>query len=619
MPPNISTRSEDETTEERWQHEDQVAYKVPIKAGSVLRIWLDNKNKWNAERADADKIYPVLSDIDPIWTDTGAWDKIPETLDISKAFWDEHRQAVQEHEAAREKKTDDGSVSIISVISTTNRGLADKTSDALDALVSANNPPRLFTRGGELVRVAYDEHEHMYYLHRVTESALVGEMARSAMYTKIQKDKTVEIDPPLRIAKDILSLPSLPFLPIGGLVETPVVRPDGSIFCQEGYDASTRLYLTHNFDLVIPEEPTKDDAKVAVAYVIDEVLHDFPFVDNASKANTVGAMLTPMLRPAISGNIPMVLFDKPMPGTGASLLVDLIAMISTGKTAAVTTAPTSEDEWRKRITSLLWGGSTLILIDNVTGTLRSNSLSSVLTASRWEDRLLGQTEIIRMENNATIMTTGNNLALEGDLARRSYWVRQDAEMVRPWERADWHHEDIRSWVSDHRTEILSALLTVVRVWYTTGCPTSDTRKIGSFEPWCETIGGILAYAGVDGFLGNLDDMYDRMDEDTIAWDEFLGCLLEHFPDGFITRNLVDAIEAGGILSDIAPEEIGEAVSKRGSATRKVGRVLKKHEGRQYPHGYKIASTTDKHSKVNMWLVEEKESTEKQPNLRGFEN
>jgi hypothetical protein len=376
---------------------------------------------------------------------------------------------------------DEESAKINPPVLTSNRQLPDITDDALEALISANKTPKLFTRGGELVRISFDEHECTHNLCRVTESALIGEMARSAMYIKNTKSGVVDIAPPLIVAKDILSLPSLQFPPVAGLVETPVVRPDGSIFGREGYDPSTRLFLTQGFYLKILEDPTKKDAETAAAYVMDEVLHDFPFVDSASRANVMGAMLTVLMRPAITGNVPMALFDKPTHGTGASLLVDLIAMISTGKTAAVTTAPTSENEWRKRITSMLWGGSTLILVDNVTGTMRSDSLSALLTASMWEDRMLGRSEMIRMKNNTTIMVTGNNLALEGDLARRSYWIRQDRRMTRPWEYNNFRHEEIAIWVSKHRTEILSALCTMIRAWYAAGCPSSDTKRLAGLR------------------------------------------------------------------------------------------------------------------------------------------
>lgn len=502
---------------------------------------------------------------------------------------------------------EDGQIGIKPVISIQGRQLLDITNEVLDALVAANNPPRLFKRGGELVRVAQDEQDETYRLKRVTENMLVGEMTRSADFTR-QKNKGTEqgVSPPRDVAKNIPTQATLQFPTIVGLVETPVVRPDGSVFDEVGYDTVTNLYLTQKFDLAIPENPTQNDAKIAVRYVIDEVLHDFMFVDDASIANTLGTMLTILMRPAIDGYAPLVLFDKPQPGTGASLLVDLIAMISTGKSAGVATAPKTEDEMRKRITSLLMDGYAVALIDNVSDTLRSASLSAVLTAKEWTDRILGRSEMITVPNNATWMVTGNNLALSDELTRRSYLIRQDVGAARPWlrkQRGEWKHDNIDKWVADHRTEILSALLTMVRAWFVAGCLTSNTRSIGSFEEWCEKIGGVLTYAGIDDFLGNMDDMYERMDEDAADWNGFLLYLQGSFPKGFSTKHLVDDIEAGGKVVDIAPTQIVEVIAKRSAVTRRVGKILKKQVDVRYPNGLVLTAEKDSHAHVMVWLVE----------------
>jgi hypothetical protein len=51
---------------------------------------------------------------------------------------------------------------------------------------------------------------------------------------------------------------------------------------------------------------------------------------NANKANALAAFLTTIVRPMISGCVPLALIDKPAPGTGASKLLDLISIVATG-------------------------------------------------------------------------------------------------------------------------------------------------------------------------------------------------------------------------------------------------------------------------------------------------
>jgi len=524
----------------------------------------------------------------------------------------------------REQLDDVVHIRTTSPIMITHRHLPDICQEAASALVEANVPPRIFTRGGGLVRIDNDENNEEHYLRQMTVDMVVGDMGRSAPYVRMNKKGIVNPTwPPHNVAKDLIANPSPQFRPITGMIGTPVVRPDGSIFSTYGYDPITGRYLTQAFDLSVPTHPTQHDAEIGVAYVLDEVLCDFPFVDGASRANALATMLTVLLRPAINGKVPMALFDKPAAGTGASLIVDLIASITTGKKAAPNTAPNTEDEWRKKITSLLYGGTSLVLIDNITGLLKSASLSSVITSSYWEDRVLGSSRMIRMPNNAMFVGTGNNLLVEGDLARRSYWIRQDAKVVHPDQRSGWHHENIEMWVEEHRTEILSALLTPVRAWYEAGCPLAKVRTVGSFEPWAETVGSILAYAGVDDFLGNISEMHLKMDDESATWGAFLAAL-HRSPatcNGFTSRDIIDHMGAGGVIANSAPEEIADAAgSRRGGAAQRIGLKLKKQEDRQYEDGLRLTSVVDGHTKIRQWLVvgeKDADSGEKDADSRGY--
>jgi hypothetical protein len=58
-------------------------------------------------------------------------------------------------------------------------------------------------------------------------------------------------------------------------------------------------------------------------------------------------------------------------------------------------------------------------------------------------------------------------------------------------------------VTDHRGDLIAALLVLARYWFLNGRPKpKKVRSLGSFETWCNVVGGILELAGVEGFLGN---------------------------------------------------------------------------------------------------------------------
>ncbi|MDP9382592.1 MAG: hypothetical protein M3Q29_21125, partial [Chloroflexota bacterium] len=235
----------------------------------------------------------------------------------------------------------------------------------------------------------------------------------------------------------------------------------------------------------IPETPTDEDVRAALR-LIHEALWDFPFVSPADLANCLGLLLSPVVRPAIEGPVPLAMITKPKAGTGASLIVELVAMISTGRRAEMMSAPGTDEEMRKQITSmLLAGGGQVAAVDNVEGTFYWPSLARALTASTWRDRILGLSKIVSLPQRAVWIINGNNINPGGDLPRRCYQMRLDSRMAQPWLRpnSEFRHPQLLPWVAAHRGELLAALLTLARAWYAAGRPEADTPVIGSYEEW----------------------------------------------------------------------------------------------------------------------------------------
>lgn len=212
-------------------------------------------------------------------------------------------------------------------------------------------------------------------------------MTRTTNFIKIKKSEKgettiVAMPPPLDVVRDILSLGQWSLPPLQGIIQAPVIREDGTILIEPGYDAATKLYYMPTPELKIPEipdTPTHEDALKAMALLM-EVICDFPFDSDASKANAVAVMITPILRPLIVGKVPMALFDKPQSGTGASLLAEVVDTIATGRSSAI--SPLKDDEaWRKEIASILLRGQRTVIIDNVERRLYAASLGSPLKSA----------------------------------------------------------------------------------------------------------------------------------------------------------------------------------------------------------------------------------------------
>jgi hypothetical protein len=349
--------------------------------------------------------------------------------------------------------------------------------------------------------------------------------------------------------------------------------------------------------------PTLDAAKDAVSRIRD-VFSDFPFVggmQGASFPNLLGLLLTPVCRMLIDGPTPLALIDAPKAGTGKGLLTDLVAIISTGNDrASMTIAPTNEEEWEKKITSLLSTGPALIIFDNVRSRLDSAALAAALTMTEWSGRLLGVSKIVKLPQFATWIANGNNINLAGDIARRCYRIRLDCQTARPYARTGFKIENLREHVRIHRGELLAALLTIVSAWFASGRPKTTVPKMGSFEAWSELIGSVVAFAGVDKFLSNLREVHD-VDVEEIQWTAFLERSYEVTKGlPFTSKDLAAKIGADETLRNLLPDEI---VNKEGDRTRLLGNAFR--DRRDTPFGDRnvtISKATGRDQGLDLWVI-----------------
>lgn len=465
------------------------------------------------------------------------------------------------------------------IIQANNRLLDQITEESLKVLYDSNDPPSIFVRSGEVVRLRADEHDRPI-IETMNDAMLRGVLAGVTDFVKYSKG-TKYISPPLDVVKNILSMGTWKFPPLEGIVEAPILRADGSVFNQQGYDKATSTYYIPAPNLKVPaisKEPTRKEIKEALN-LMEEIFEDYPFTDDISKANTYALLLTPLIRPIFDGLVPMAVIDAPDKGTGKSMLADIIALIAIGRTASLMTAPNEEAEWRKKITSTLLEGAKTILIDNVTRPVHSDSLATVLTSSFWEDRVLGQNKNVRIRHKATWIITGNNIKISGDLPRRCYWIRIDAKTTQPWKRTGFKHENLPKWVSEKRGEILAALLTIVSAWFIAGSPKAEVKALGSYDEWAKIVGGILKFAGISGFLENIDAFYERTDDESLQWEDFLMALRRHYKKhSFTAKSLTARLKEDETLRSYLPDSLSEAFDNpKKSFERVFGKSLAQKE------------------------------------------
>ena len=410
-----------------------------------------------------------------------------------------------------------------------NGDLAKLSDECWSVLYGANDPPWLFRFSMRMTWIDTND-EAQPKPQFVTEDRLKFILARQIDWRKEGKEALIPAHPPGSVIKDILATPNTRLPVLGGIVATPVFGPEGKLIATPGYHALARLmYAPHKAFVLppIPAKPTAADTKAARELLLDDLLGDFPFTGDAERAHALALLLLPFMRPMIDGPTPVHLIEKPSAGTGGTLMVEAIAHITTGAGANLMSGEGDEDEWRKRLTSALRVLPTLFIIDNLKDKLDSAAFAAAVTATSWEDRILGKSEMVSLPVRCVWVVTGNNPAISHEIARRSIRIRLDSRADEPWLRRTFRHANLIAWVKENRSRLVAACLTLGQAWVAAGRPLSS-QSIGSFENWAQIIGGVLEVAGVPGFLGNLHDLYEASDAEGTLWRGFVTAWWERF-------------------------------------------------------------------------------------------
>lgn len=286
-----------------------------------------------------------------------------------------------------------------------------------------------------------------------------------------------------------------------GVIESPSMRPDGTVLDKPGYDAQTRyLYAPRTAFLPVPEKPTQADATKALLKLCD-VFCDFPFESESARMVPVAAMLTLIARPAILGAVPAFVFDAPTPGTGKSLCADAVCTVATGRHAPRATFPPDAVELEKVLASYAMQSAAVIGFDNMESGFGGAPLDKLLTAQDTVDfRVLGKTESLTMRVRSVVLASGNNIVVLRDCVRRALIARMCSSLERPEDRTGFKHYPLLPWVLEHRPRLVAAALTVLRAYVVAGRP-HQLEPLGSFEAWSLLVANAIHFASGVSILG----------------------------------------------------------------------------------------------------------------------
>lgn len=442
--------------------------------------------------------------------------------------------------------------------------------------------PTVYHKGGELVSITRDGQGR--FSLRPLKTSLVRYML-SKVARWVNEDKMIH--PPTSVARCLLDKSGWQSIrPLRTLATFPPMSPNGSLNTTEGYHEDTYVFFTGEVTCKMKEHPTREDAKKAVATLLD-IVCDFPFAEEGHKSAWLAGLLSPLSRFAHDGNMPMVVIQANGPRVGKTSLARIVSYILTGDETPVVTHTKNEDETRKRILSYLRMGRSMVLVDNVVGEFGGASINAMATSRQWEDRVLGSSKVMQVQNDTTWFITGNNIQLAPDTAERCLNIRLLSTEEKPHLRTGFKYTNLWDEVKARRSELLAAALTILKAYILAGKPEVEMAKWGSFEQWSTLVRGALVWSGMPDPAITRAELEQDSDVGRIQANGFIegwSQLQEEVgaEDGLTTREACDHL-SNGVAAPILRHALEEIVGGNGKLpnAHTIGRHLREIRDRNF--------------------------------------
>ena len=298
--------------------------------------------------------------------------------------------------------------------------------------------------------------------------------------TKHGESVTKPTHPPDWLLKNLIKFAvKSPLRPLRGIVDAPILRPDGSLHTEAGYDPVTGYFYAPAGPVPpLPDRPAHADASRAAADLF-EVVHQFPFASDADKAVWLAGLLTVLARPAIMGPTPGFAFLGNRAGVGKGRLIDIIGIIATDRTVPCTSYPETKEEAIKCKVAFALATTPIVHLDNLDeGSVYGHGvIDSAITSTKINDRILGSNTLTKnLELALCWFLSGNNLSPGKDAYRRWLVCNLVTQEENPEERPDLKIKDILAYVTSRRTTLLGSALTILKAQRAGGPP---DRRLGT--------------------------------------------------------------------------------------------------------------------------------------------
>lgn len=308
------------------------------------------------------------------------------------------------------------------------------------------------------------------------------------------------------------------------MVQQPIQRADGRVeLLQPGYDEASGIYTMPNSVMVDDRFMVKTDngsldveaTCKTVNGVLRSFLREFPFVSELDLSVQVCAMVSfygALLLPTNGARLSW-LMKANKHRSGKTLLIKIAIIPVMGK-AIIQPFPKNDEELKKLLDATAIGGKPYLVLDDISGHLKSGELNGFLTAAHWGGRKMHTQTDFEAKRQAVVFLSGHEVTLSPDLGGRVLECRLHVG------EADAFKHKVKSVLDDAalekpflRSDLCSAMWALIKAWHVGGRPEVFRRNDAEvsplvrpgFQDFCRVFGGMVMMAGFEDPIGNRPD------------------------------------------------------------------------------------------------------------------
>ncbi len=403
---------------------------------------------------------------------------------------------------------------------------------------------------------------------------------------------------------------SLNFRILNGIVNCPIIFPDGRILEQEGYDEESGLLLDfcgvqhyHYQGLTFNKELA--EFKLQTLF---EALKEFPFKSDVDKSVAVALIMTAVIRKVLK-KAPMFVFSANMPGTGKTALCKLAGIVATGKIPAALRWISDITEMEKSLFATILEGAQVVLIDNANNIrINNNTLAQAATDEIMKGRILGVTKHGEAPSNALWMINGNHISVVEDMRRRVLLCELSTKEEHP-ERRKFENRYFFEWLELNRRELIAAVIDILKCYIEAGKPDMNISPLADFQEWSDFVRAPIVWLGlpdplqVQEKMAVEDPIRNQLGAVLTAWNDLYGDKLKTVKQLFEERSTTPKDKI-----DLNPQQYTDnilfqaldGIQPRGDLTSKiVAGYINKHLDEPV-NGLQIKKPNKKPNRLNQW-------------------